>query len=418
MPRPATGSIRFRSGRWHARITVGGREQLIAIEPPLTNYRADRAQAREEARSISQAAREGGTHAAAGAAETVEHYAARWVGHKEARGQRGAKAARSHLRTHVLPVLAGRTMAGVARRDVERIVEQLDDLVDAGKLRWKSAVNVWGTVTKLFDDASRGKVLALRVLTDSPTKGVRGPDRGVETAAVHLYPAEFLQLMRCAHVPLQRRRAYAIAVYLYLRPGELESLRWERDFDFEHGRRNVTIAHNMDDVGTLTSTKSGRARIPFDLEPEIVPLLEVMRGEAGGVGSVVGELGDDRELAQQLREDLATADVMRHELHHPSDDPPREAMRMHDCRTTGITWMAVRRDEPMVMMARAGHRSLKQTQEYVDVASVLRRGYGEVFPPLPHALLRGGRTEDGPPPPPRPPRMSEEGDHRDARRGE
>ena len=33
---------------------------------------------------------------------------------------------------------------------------------------WKTARNVWGTVSKMFDDACRSKTLALRVLTDQP----------------------------------------------------------------------------------------------------------------------------------------------------------------------------------------------------------------------------------------------------------
>lgn len=101
-----------------------------------------------------------------------------------------------------------------------------------------------------------------------------------------------------------------------------------------------------------------------------------------------GRLGDERELAALLRRDLLDAGVVRRELHEGRDDPPREWMTMHDLRTTGITWMAVQGQRPpFEIMARAGHRQLQQTQGYIDRASLIRRGYGQPFPPLPASLL-------------------------------
>jgi hypothetical protein len=111
--------------------------------------------------------------------------------------------------------------------------------------------------------------------------------------------------------------------------------------------------------GGTKAPKAGKARSPFDLEPEIIPLLEAMREESGGEGRVFGDLGDERELAAQLRADLVTAGVDRHELHHPSKatEAPREWMTAHDCRTTCITWMAVRGYSPFVIMDHGARRA-------------------------------------------------------------
>lgn len=277
-------------------------------------------------------------------------------------------------------------MAAVTRDHLEQIVQRLDAKVSRGEIRWKSALNIWGTVTKAFDDAHRGKILELRVRSDNPAKDVRGPDRGVETEKVHLYPSEFLALVSCEAIPLVRRRCYAIGVYNYLRPAELEALRWE---DVDLARETIQIRRGIDRERKVEKApKAGRARAPFDLEQALLPLLRAMRAETGGQGYVVGRLGDERELAATLRRDLLDAGVTRRELHENCNDPPREWMTMHDLRTTGITWMAVQGQRPpFEIMARAGHRQLAQTQGYIDRASLIRRGYGQTFPTPPTSLL-------------------------------
>lgn len=378
--RPATGGVRFEGGRWKARLTIDGKEKLVPIDPPLTRM-SDRPKAVIEAREMAKLV----AASRAASRETVREWYERWIAVKRAKGQSSTKAARSHLDTHILPVIGDLTMASVRARDLERIVQNLDALVAARALRWKSALNIWGTVTKAFDDAHRGKVLELRARADNPARDVRGPDRGIETEKVHLYPGEFLKLADSS-VPQKRRRYYTIAIYCYLRPAELESLRWE---DLDLDRETIQVRRGIDrSRGTEKAPKAGRARAPFDIEPELLPLLRAMHGESGGRGYVVGRLGDERELAEQLRRDLLDAGVLRQELHIASDDPPREWMTMHDCRTTGITWMAVEgKRQPFEIMARAGHRTLEQTQGYIDRASLIRRNYGRPFPPLPESLV-------------------------------
>jgi len=82
-------------------------------------------------------------------------------------------------------------------------------------------------------------------------------------------------------------------------------------------------------------------------------------------------------------------------------------MTWYDLRATGITWMAIRGDDPLKIMARAGHEDFATTHGYIREAEAVRQGFGDVFPPLPSCLLRpadeappkGGEGEECPPTP-------------------
>ncbi len=63
-------------------------------------------------------------------------------------------------------------------------------------------------------------------------------------------------------------------------------------------------------------------------------------------------------------------------------------MTFHDLRSTGITWCAVRGDEPLRIKQRAGHATFSTTEGYIREAENLREtNFGTPFPPLPDALL-------------------------------
>ena len=55
--------------------------------------------------------------------------------------------------------------------------------------------------------------------------------------------------------------------------------------------------------------------------------------------------------------------------------------------STGATWQAMRKDEPLLIMQRCGHADFATTQIYVREAENLSHGVGQVFPPLPARLL-------------------------------
>jgi integrase len=120
-----------------------------------------------------------------------------------------------------------------------------------------------------FLRGSRSKNRALRVRADDPTEGVEPPDRGPKKGKQYLFPSEFLQLVSEEDVPLAWRRAFALSVYLYVRPGELAALTWQ-DVDLVHGM--VHIHRSVcGQTGRLKEIKTGETRrVP--IEPTLMPL--------------------------------------------------------------------------------------------------------------------------------------------------
>jgi hypothetical protein len=141
--------------------------------------------------------------------------------------------------------------------------------------------------------------------------------------------------------------------------------------------------HRAEEVRTrkVEGTKTKHAR-RISIEPTLLPLLSSMHEECGGDGLVIDV---PRDLARPFREFLKRAGVERAELHE--DTPTRKAMTFYDLRATGITWSAVRGDEPLKIMQRAGHTEFDTTMIYVRMAEELRRGFGTPFAPLPAELV-------------------------------
>ncbi len=275
-------------------------------------------------------------------------------------------------------------MREVTRVDLVGFVERLDRKVRAGDYGWKTALHVWSNVRTMFRDACGSKLRELRIRDDNPAIGVQAPDRGVSKSKQYLYPSEFLTLVSCERVPLRWRRVFALGAYCYARPGELEALRWE-DVDLEHGVMHIHRA--VDCVrapGVVKSTKTKLAR-KVPIEPALLPMLTAMHAECRGKGRVIS-MPSDSERPRKLRKYLARAGVERAELF--KTEATRRAITFYDAtRATGITWMAVRGDDPLKIMQRAGHTTFDTTMIYIREAENVRAGFGDPFPPLPAALL-------------------------------
>ena len=166
-----------------------------------------------------------------------------------------------------------------------------------------------------------------------------------------------------------------------MRAGELRALLWE-DVDLRHGLIHVHRAAERRSRATKGTKKKHPRRIP--IEPSLLPLLEVMRSGHDVHDRVVAVPVD---LARPLRGFLNRAGINRVEQHEPK--PTRKAMAFHDLRATGITWQAVRGDEPLRIMQRAGHRGVATTMGYARTAEELRSGFGHVFQPLPVCMFGG-----------------------------
>jgi hypothetical protein len=180
----------------------------------------------------------------------------------------------------------------------------------------------------------------------------------------------------------------ALAVYLYLRAGEVEALRWS-DVDLDHGVINVN--RGIDRLREKEKSTKGKLARRFAIEENLLPLLRAMKAKADPDARVI-RMVCGQSLARILRRYLTFAGVTRPELF--VDDETRKPMTFHDLRATGITWMAIRGDDPLKIMRRAGHANFGTTQRYVREAEQLAGRFEAVFPPLPASLLGDGGHDD------------------------
>lgn len=339
--------------------------------------------------------------------ETVAAYFSRRCA---SRHIKSLKDERGRMNKWVLPQIGNLAIATVTPRDLQILVAKLDDAAREGIISGKTAKNVWGHVTKMFMDACKSKLVELRVRDDNPCALVEGPNPGHLKDEPFLTPAELLALLNSERTPVRWARIFAITTYLMLRRGELEALDCS-DIHVEDGY--VLVHRAVDREGKTGLTKTGKTR-PVGIEPTLVPLLQVMMSDAQSEGILL-TMPPSESLATTLRRYLEWAGVTREALFVPSNDPTRRRLVFHSLRDTGITWRAVRGDDPLKIQRAAGHDDLDTTQGYIHAAEVFGRGFGDVFPPLPkrlmHPLFPLQRATNGPTQNRRPPaRLESEAD--------
>lgn len=380
--RPPTGCPTWDAAarQWVARIMLATGQRRSVPMPGIAEHETERAHAM--AKTLALRVRVGG-FVPEEASETVSEWFERWADARTAKGLRSVRNDRGRFHKWILPALGAKPVTAITRRDVEGVVQALDRAVQAGALSWKTAANVWGVLTKMFADACKSKVLTLRVRDDNPARDVEGPDRGVERSGPYLFPSEFSALMQCERVPVRWKRIFMLATYLYLRGGELEALECNAvNFD-----RGYVLVHQAadSDTGEVKSTKTKDTR-KVPIEPTLVPLLRKMVDEAAGDGRVVGAMPPREEWAERLRKYVGWAGVTRADIF--ADDETRRPLSFHDLRHTGITWRAVRGDEPLKIQRAAGHDDLRTTQRYINEAQTFEgSSFGEPFPAVPLSLL-------------------------------
>lgn len=396
MARKPTGTVQWSGDHWRARVTLeDGSRPWLDLPASIGEHEHERAKAK--AAELAKYARDHGVRRASRGrtvsnAETLIEYSERWLAQRERDGRRAVRDDRGRLTTHIFPMIGALPIAEVTERDCRRVVASLDAKAREGTIAWRTAIVVWAVFSKLLDDACHSKAEALRVLTSNPAKDVRPPDRGADRARCYLYPSEFVRLMACSAIPVSWRRAYAVAVYTYARAGELEALR-RADVDLVHGSVRV---HRQSDrrTGEAIATKTKATRV-VPIEPTLRPLMEAIARSADD-GRLV-KLAPRDSGAAFLRKHLRAAGLDREELY--ADDETRAPITFHDLRATGITWRAVRGDDPLKIQRSAGHSSFTTTERYIREAENVRAGFGDVFPALPSELCADGADEpdDGEP---------------------
>jgi integrase len=279
---------------------------------------------------------------------------------------------------HILPILGKHDVQLFDAEHLRALVAALDEKVadHRTKFGWKTAVNVWGLVTRFCKDLFSHKEARIRLRKVDVAHGVRGPERGDKPNKQWLYPRELDQLLSCARIPVERRRTWALLVYFFARAGEVKALDWEK-VNLENQVVTIDRARGLRS-GVLSQTKTHDVRA-FPIEPVLLPMLRAMRAEGASFGG--SEHG-----AKLLREDLRVAGITRLELFRRQGSSL--PITQHDLRATGITYLAMRGDKDDFVRGRAGHTDFKMTEVY------LRRGrqmagaaLGEPFQPLPPSLL-------------------------------
>ena len=327
---------------------------------------------------------------------TVADYFTDWAAARKTKGLTSVRSDEGRFNKWIKPYLGDRLLREVTTRDLETIVAQLDEASQRGELAGKTAVNTWGIVSKLFDDAQRSKTLALRERDDNPAKFVRGPERGVRVAGPYLFPRELIAVVSTEIIPARRRRLWAFACFTGLRMGEIKALQWT---DVHEGEGYLTVRYSENaDTRATKATKTGHVRrVP--IEPGLLPLVQAMRATGDESGLVFNDLPHRSEWAWLLRADLKLAGVDRHELHHDTvaDDRVKVGRRLdfHDCRHSYGTWRAVRGDELTKISRAMGHSTTSMTEKYINEAETFEgQRFGLPFEGLPLERLIG-RTEFG-----------------------
>jgi len=327
--------------------------------------------------------------------ETCTRYFGRFLRHREEIGKvRRGRDLQSCWDVWIAPEIGSKPIAGLTRDDVEDVRDALDRAVAQRKkegalagLSGARARNVWSVLTSMMKEACTSKRRDLRVRTDNPCATVQPPDRTDPKRKTFVYPAEFLKLVSCREVPRESRELYAVACYLYLRPGELRALLWT-DVDFEAGVVHVTKAYDEDSKSVKPpKTRNGVRDVPTPAP--LVPLLKVMRKRSRGVGEVLPIMRglNENRRAGWMRKHFELAKLDRPRL---TDEGPTTMMvNFRSWRDTGITWLALGGVDVAKMQRRAGHDSISTTLGYVKMAEDLTGSIGEPFPALPATLLEG-----------------------------
>ncbi len=286
----------------------------------------------------------------------------------------------------IAPVIGAHLITTISSKEIRGVVQKLDAAIDVGEIEPKTALNVWSVLTTAFKESVSSKRDDLRVRSENPCTAVRPPEKAShEKKKSFLYPLEMRRLLACEVVPLVDRELYALAAYLYLRPGELHELR-VGDVDFVAGIVNVSRAWDWRARKAKTPKTSEGSR-PVPIHQSILPLLRRMCEGKGASDHVVPLLStlNDNKLAGRFRAHLAKAGIDRSILFERS--ATRLQVNFRSLRDTGITWLALAKVDTIAIQRRAGHESAETTLGYIKAAEVFGIDIGTPFPTLPSSLI-------------------------------
>lgn len=317
---------------------------------------------------------------------TCDAYASKVFAQREANGILSVRRERSTWRAWMSPRIGSKPLALVTPEKIEDIRDALDGEVRerlAGRkgIAGKIAMNVWSMLRTVFAESVSSRDRAMRIRKTDPTTGIKAPLRSMSRQKTFIYPNEAEALLSSA-APREWGEVYAIALYTYLRPGELRALTW-RDVDLGAGVIHVTKAYD-EDKGESRRPKTTCAMRDVPIEPTLAPLLKRMHqavtDDAALVLPILEAENEDRR-AKSIRAHLELAGVTRHQL--TEETTTTMGVNFRSCRDSGLTWLALASVPIERIKSRAGHEHIATTLGYVKMAEDLTGKVGAPFPALP-----------------------------------
>ena len=424
---PPSGGRKTGYPRYRARIRLGDGSQFPYEVPEKYSYSKERAvqcvtadQQSEDATGAQLAKKQSAAaydakargKAAAGEGESYDAWYERYTEYCfDELKQSNAKKRLSTWRKWVPAELRARPMASIQKSEIEDVRDALDAAIGAweatgGRNSGKkgravsgvTAMNAWSAITASFKEATDGKRRDLRILDGktNPCLGVKPPgDKNSRKGRrkSFLFPKEARALLACEAIPIEWRIVYALALYMYLRPGELRVLLWS-DVDEDAAVVHITKAWDYEH-NEIKKPKTGNGVRKVPIEMNLLPLLTLMRKGRVATDLVAATMLDHGEdhLAELWRAHLMLAGIKRPALHTTTLTHVQSNFRT--CRDSGITWLAISGLDSAKIMLRAGHDLMQTTMGYVKQAEDLTGDLGVPFGPLP-ASLTGVNPLSGP----------------------
>lgn len=272
--------------------------------------------------------------------------------------------------------------------------ESAGNVTGEGRLAPKTAQNVWGSLTIAMKYASTRKgPRELRVREDlgNPCADMPPPRDGSSKRRHWLRPDQFKKLIACKRIPIDWRIAYAVGLYLHLRPGELHELR-VGDLDLDVGE--VRIARAFDErTKTVKTPKTEEGIRTVSIPATLMPLLAFVarNGKADDRVCPVVAATPEKSRAGIYREHLQTADVD----HVPFfvETATHLMIDFRSLRDSGITWRFLAGHRESVVQREAGHEHISTTLGYAKEVQDRAGRYGAPFPELPADLCGGPEPE-------------------------
>jgi len=315
---------------------------------------------------------------------------------KKAMARESTKAWRKWVAEEIgaLPIITPRDVLALKCENIrDRLDAAVRERIKLGKphgISGKSAQNYWSTLRTTFKESMGSRDRTMRVRADDPTAGIKPPLKTRKPRKTFVYPIEAAKLLACEAVPIEWRITYALAFYLYVRPGELRALTLG-DVDLVADVVHVRTSYNeAEKEEKAPKTPAGSRDVP--IEPALRSLLMALKAHGQNsdlLAPLLVEYGESHDDSRAIMfcKHLKLADVDRPGLYE--DTATTLKLNFRSCRDSGITWLALAKPPvPLVaIQRRAGHEHIVTTAGYVKQAEDIKGTIGLAFGPLPPRFL-------------------------------